>query len=207
MSPESASRWNPTYSDRLPNPDSIKEVIGDDGVFAVIYQPHDESIPIACAAFKPWKGDYGGYMEPRAVGWEVLTVTTRVRWMRRGITRRYVDALIEDLVERARKTEKGNSNAKVQIWIHAVEDLNRAYWKKQGWAEMRSYQRLAGELGSIEGYKLLVLLQEFDTRWRGMSTFLHMQCQMLLVEITALVIIVSEPVCSTARLPTQAMIS
>jgi GNAT superfamily N-acetyltransferase len=164
VSPKSAPRWNPTFSDRLPTPESLHEVLGNDGVFAVIYNPHDKSIPIACAALKPWKGDYGGYVEPRAGGWEVLTVTTHVGWMRRGLARRCVDALIDDLVERTRKTDKGNSDAKVQIWIHAVEDLNGAYWKKQGWAEIRSYPRPAGEFGSKEGYKLLVLLQEFDTR-------------------------------------------
>jgi GNAT superfamily N-acetyltransferase len=161
-SPESASRWIPTHGDRLPTPNSIHQVLGDDGLFAVVYHPHDNVTPIACAATKRWKGDYGGYVEPRVDGWEILTVTTRVDWMRRGLARRCVNALVEDLVKHAHSDKKRNSNEKLQIWIHAVEDLNGAYWKKQGWVEVRSYMRPSGEWGSKVGYRLLVLVQEFD---------------------------------------------
>jgi GNAT superfamily N-acetyltransferase len=162
FSPKNALRWNPGNSDRLTTADSIHQVLGNEGLFAVVYHPDDKITPIACAATKQWTGDYGGYVEATGDGWEILTVTTRVEWMRRGLARRCVDALVENLIMQARSDEKRDSNAKLRIWVHAVEDLNGAYWKKQGWVEVRSYDKPAGEWGSKLGYRLLVLLQEFD---------------------------------------------
>jgi GNAT superfamily N-acetyltransferase len=161
-SPESELRWSRVHPDRLPDADSIHQLLGDDGLFAVIYHPHDKSTPIACAAAKPWTGDHGGYVETTVGGWEILTVTTNVEWMRRGLARRCVDALVEDLVKQRRSNEKRDSNAKLRVWVHTVEDLNGTYWKKQGWVEVRAYDRPVGEWGSKLGYRLLVLLQEFD---------------------------------------------
>jgi hypothetical protein len=50
--------------------------------------------------------------------------------MRHGLARRCVDTLVEDVVKKARGMEKRQDDAKLQVWIHAVEDLNGAYWKK-----------------------------------------------------------------------------
>jgi hypothetical protein len=50
--------------------------------------------------------------------------------MRRGLARRCVDTLVKDVVKKARGMEKCKGDAKLQVWIHAVEDLNGACWKK-----------------------------------------------------------------------------
>lgn len=162
MSPESASRWDGVYGDRLPNPESIHAALGHDGIFAVIYEPHDATTPIACAATKRWKHDLEGLNEAGEDGWEIITVTTRVEWMRRGLAGRCVDALVADVIRQAREGEKRERGSKVKIWVHTVEDLNGAYWRKKGWEEVRSYDKPAGHWGSKYGYRLLVLLQEFQ---------------------------------------------
>jgi hypothetical protein len=160
-SPESVSRWDRVYGDRLPYPESIHATLGDDGIFAVIYDPQNSTIPIACAAMRRWKHDLEGLNEPGEDGWEIVTVTTRVEWMRRGLAGRCVDALVEEVVRQVRGNETRNHGAKVNIWVHTVEDLNGAYWRKKGWMEVRSYDKPAGHWGSKFGYRLLVLLQRF----------------------------------------------
>jgi GNAT superfamily N-acetyltransferase len=162
MSPKSALRWDSVYGDRLRNPDSIHTTLGDDGMFAVIYDPQNSTIPIACAATKRWKHDLEGMNEPGEDGWEIVTVTTRVDWMRRGLAGQCVDALVEEVVRQARRDETCDAGSKVNIWIHTVEDLNGAYWRKKGWVEVRSYDKPIGHWGSKFGYRLLVLLQKFE---------------------------------------------
>jgi hypothetical protein len=160
LSPESAKNWSTVYGgDRLPNPDSIHQVLGDDGLLAVVF---DGVTPVACAAAQRWKHDHEGYAEPNEDGWEILMVTTHVDSMRRGLAGRCVDALVGDLVRQARDDQSRNGQAPLKVWVHAVEDLNGPYWRKKGWKEVRSYTRPAGHWGSKNGYCLLVLLQEYD---------------------------------------------
>jgi GNAT superfamily N-acetyltransferase len=163
LSPASAQNWATVYDgDRLVNPDSIHQVLGDDGRLAVVYHPDDGVTPVACAAAQRWRHDLEGYVAAGEDGWEILMVTTHVDFMRRGLAGRCVDALIGDLVRQTRDDGKRNGQGKLQVWVHAVEDLNGAYWRKKGWVEVRSYTRPAGHWGSKNGYCLLVLLQEFN---------------------------------------------
>jgi GNAT superfamily N-acetyltransferase len=157
---KSNQNWHPDPSPRFPNPDSIHSELGDDGLFAVIYDPRNETRPIACAAMTRWHGDLEGYVAAGERGWEIKTVTTQVDWMRRGLAGRCVGALAERAVE----DEDCGSERKVQIWVQAVEELNGAYWRKKGWVEVRAYQKPVGHWGSKLGYRLLVMLQEFERK-------------------------------------------
>jgi hypothetical protein len=159
MSPKVALSWDPSPIERFPTANSIHESLGEDGIFAVLY---DGTTAIACAAVKKWIGGFKEYLVVGEEGWEVVAVTTQVQWMRRGLAGRCVDALIEELIRQAREDEKRESGRKLQVWIHAIEDLYGPYWKKKGWKEVRAYERPVGDWGSKLGYRLLVLLQEFE---------------------------------------------
>ncbi|KAH4608916.1 hypothetical protein HBH82_064550 [Parastagonospora nodorum] len=166
LTPESATRWDGVYGgERLSQSHSIHDALGHDGMFAVIYDVHDSATPIACAAAKRWESDLDDYSAADEDGWEILMVATRVGWMRRGLAGRCVDALVAKLISQTREDEaREDGHAKVKIWIHAVEDLNGAYWQKKGWAVIRAYEKPAGHWGSILGYRLLVMPREFGLR-------------------------------------------
>lgn len=164
LSPANKERWIPDSSDRLSSPDSIHHALGDDGLFAVVYDPGTQT-PVACAATKRWEADLEGYAEEGEAGWEIKTVTTRVDWMKRGLAGLCVEALVDELA-RQEKSRRENvatpSQRPLNIWIQAVECLNGAYWLKRGGKLIRSYDKPVGHWGSKYGYRLLVLLQEID---------------------------------------------
>lgn len=171
MSPETAIRWHPFPTDRLPTPSSIHSALGVDGFFAVIYNPNDQEEPIACAAATHWTNDLEGYSSGGEDGWEIKTVTTAAEWQRRGLAAKCVAAIVDELTScGGRGGLCGESGArdgeggKVKIWVHAVECLNGVLWKKLGWVIVRAYEKPVGDWGSKMGYRLLVLLQEFERK-------------------------------------------
>lgn len=162
MSPSSRLRWNYIYGIRLPFPDSIFQLIGPDGLFAVQYHPNNPCTPIACAAAKRWTGDLDGYKGAGEGGWEIVTVTTCVEWMGKGLPGRCIDVLVGELKGRAREDGKKEGDGRLQVWIQAVEDLSGEYWRKKGYGDVRAYDKPAGHWGSKEGCRLLVLVQEHE---------------------------------------------
>ncbi|KZM23084.1 uncharacterized protein EKO05_0008341 [Ascochyta rabiei] len=164
MTPENRGRWEPDLSDRLASAESIHEALGDDGLFAVAYDP-DMRIPIACAATKRWNTDLEGYAVEGESGWEIKMVTTHVDWMKRGLAGQCVDALIDELARQEnskRGTDTTGPHGSLNIWIQAVECLNGPFWLKQGGRLVRSHEKPAGHGGSKYGYRLLVLLREIN---------------------------------------------
>ncbi|KAF1920203.1 hypothetical protein BDU57DRAFT_508372 [Ampelomyces quisqualis] len=72
MAPDSPLRWSDIYGVRLPEPDLIIQVVGDDGLFAVLHHPHDSSMPTACAAAQRRQCDLDGYNLAGEDRWEVV---------------------------------------------------------------------------------------------------------------------------------------
>lgn len=164
ISPANASRWDRSIDTRLPTRDATHEALGEDGMFAVIYDPLEPSNPIACAATRRWTTDLEGQASSGETGWEIKIVTTKVQWMRHGLAVQCVNALVTELVAQAREAKVCEIHPRLQIWVQAVDCLNGSFWRKQGWAEVRSYQKPVGHWGSKTGYRLLVLVREFDIR-------------------------------------------
>ena len=164
MSPANRERWDPNPSERLSSADSIHQALGDDGLFAVVYDP-DEQRPVACAATKRWGTDLEGFAEEGETGWEIKTVTTHIDWMKRGLAGQCVDVLIDELARQERSKREDDNTAihtPLNIWIQAVECLNGPFWLKKGGRLMRSHDKPVGHSGSKYGYRLLVLLREID---------------------------------------------
>ncbi|KAF1945521.1 hypothetical protein EJ02DRAFT_431606 [Clathrospora elynae] len=162
IAPKNRLRWESVnVGNRLPDSNSIPRQLGDRGFFAVIYDPDDDATPVACAATTPWKGDLEGYAASgeEEKGWEIKIVTTRVEWMKGGLAGRCVDAIIDELV-RLEGEDGDRLGQKLKVWIHTVECVNGAFWKKRGWQDVRGYEKPVGDWGSKEGYRLLVLLKE-----------------------------------------------
>lgn len=164
MAPADKERWDTNLGDRLSFADSIHKALGEDGLFAVAYDPATQE-PIACAATKRWTADLEGYAETDETGWEIKTVTTHLDWMKKGLAGRCVDALIDELARQEKSSREGKSPAvhrRLNIWIQAIECLNGKFWLKKGGRLMRSYNKPIGHWGSKYGYRLLVLLREID---------------------------------------------
>lgn len=158
---EDLERWEGSKP-RLATPSALFNEIGHDGLFAVLYDPQDDITPIACAAARKWTVDREGYAAHGEKGWELVTVTTHPNWLRRGLAARCVNAVVEELVNQARNNEKWETGEKLQIWAQSVECKTGAFWRKQEWVEVRSYEKPVGHWGSKCGYRLLVLLKEYD---------------------------------------------
>jgi hypothetical protein len=164
MTPANKERWEPDLSDRLSTDGSIHQALGDDGLFAVVYDP-DTQRPVTCAATKKWTADLEGYAEEGEIGWEIKMVTTHIDWMKRGLAGQCVDALIDELARQEKLRCKGGtrtSHEPLNIWIQAVECLNGPFWLKKGGKLVRSYNKPIGHWGSKHGYRLLVLLREIN---------------------------------------------
>lgn len=160
LPPETALRWDRSaIEDRLSTPTAIHDTIGPEGMFAVAYDARDQTTPLACGAARRWKHDLEGFSAAGEAGWEIITVTTRLGWTRRGLAGQCIDALVENLVGQAH--EDGSDQA-LKIWVQAVECLNGAFWKNKGWTEVRSYEKPVGHWGSKLGYSLLVLLKNIE---------------------------------------------
>lgn len=169
MTAERKLRWDYIYGERLPTPESLFEVMGKEGMFAVLYHlgPQDgfgkgpgSGKPIACAATKRWVGDLEKYKgdNREEEGWEILTVTTLPEYMKRGYAGRCIDALVKELHRQA----KDGGCRDLTVWTQAVEELNGAFWRNRGWVqEVRSYDKPVGHWGSRCGYRLLVMKREF----------------------------------------------
>ncbi|KAH6612565.1 hypothetical protein C7974DRAFT_405837 [Boeremia exigua] len=164
FTPANEERWDRNLSDRLSSADSILRALGDEGLFAVAYDPEFDK-PVACAATKRWEADLEGFAEEGESGWEIKIVTTHIDWKKRGLAGSCVDALIDELARRESSMRNGETAASygpLNIWIQAVECLNGAFWMKRGPRLMRSYSKPIGHWGSKYGYRLLVMLQEID---------------------------------------------
>jgi GNAT superfamily N-acetyltransferase len=158
MSPINAVNWSHCPRERLHSSSAIHELLGSDGLFAVIY---DEGTPIACAAATRWTGGFKEHGVFDEEGWEIVTVTARKEWLKRGLAGACVDALVTELVRQVRQNEKRDKGMKLQLWVQCVECLYGEFWRKKGWVEERAYVKPAGDFGSKMGYRLLVMLQEF----------------------------------------------
>jgi GNAT superfamily N-acetyltransferase len=115
-----ALRWdaNSMGGDRLPTPTAIHTTLGPDGIFAVIYSDEDKTTPLACAAIKRWTHDLEGHSSPDEAGWEIVTVTTREGYMRRGLAGKCVDALMEEVLRQAKESGSGSGGEeKVRVWV------------------------------------------------------------------------------------------
>ena len=166
IAPKDASRWDPDPEDRLANAESLNEELGEHGFFAVLYDPNDSSIPIACAATTPWKGDMEGRGKGEE-GWEIKTVTSGAQWMGAGCAGRCIDAVVCEIRRQERKKRQNEGcrekeESTFNVWIQTAECVNGAYWNKKGWREVRGYEKPVGHWGSREGYRLAILLQQFD---------------------------------------------
>jgi GNAT superfamily N-acetyltransferase len=159
MPPKIAVDWHPFPFERLATPNAIHELLGSDGIFAVIY---DEGTPIACAAVNRWTGGFTEHGVTDEEGWEIVTVTAHKEWLKRGLAGACVDALVGELVTQARQDETREEGTMLQVWVQCVESLYGYFWKNKGWIEERAYVKPVGDWGSKLGYRLLVMLQEFD---------------------------------------------
>lgn len=153
FAPENSSRWEACV-DRLADIPSFHAQLGEQGLIAVIYDPDNNSIPIACAAACPWDGGFDGGHSPDELdgGWEIKIVTTKEGWMGKGLAGKCVDVLCGEVV---RSKQVGDWRPK--FWIQTVECVNGAFWRSKGWVNVRGMDHPAGWFGSKVGYRLMVM--------------------------------------------------
>ncbi|KAF2708003.1 hypothetical protein K504DRAFT_297023 [Pleomassaria siparia CBS 279.74] len=158
------TRWDLINSMRFKRTNEINELLGTEGLFAVLY---DGKVPVACAAAVPWAKEYQGCRLPGEEGWEIKTVCVDAKWVKRGLASRSINILRDYLVEQERAKlaldgaqEAGNK--KLKFWLEVAECVNGEYWRRRGYKELRGYDRPAGLWSSLTGFRLLVMVKDID---------------------------------------------
>jgi hypothetical protein len=152
-------RWNVDEEKcRFETDDEIHDTLGEDGLFVVAY---DGDEPVASASTALWKGDFEGIGKEEG-GWEIKTVTVRVRYMKQGLATRCIKVLQDHLIGKMREeVPNGNKEAKkLKLWLQTAECVNGEYWRRRGWRDARGYEKPVGYWASKTGFRLLVMMKE-----------------------------------------------
>lgn len=142
-------------------------MLGPDGMLAAVYHVEDggeKTTPVAVASVSRWHGDMDGVGVEDEEGWEIKAVTTKSGWGKMGLVTRCLNALTEGLAVQQRSLTGEQGQVALNLWVHAVEEVNGDYWRRRGWVDVRGFDRPVGYWGSRFGFRLSVLLKEVDVQ-------------------------------------------
>ncbi|KAJ4300038.1 hypothetical protein N0V90_005287 [Kalmusia sp. IMI 367209] len=133
-------------------------MLGEDGMIATVYAAkssppekidQDEEL-VAAAGVSRWHGSFDGIGADSEEGWEIKAVTSKSGWGKMGLVGRCIDALTSSLIalEKEKLEKDGEEEGKVNLWLHAVEEVNGAYWRRRGWKDVRYFDEPVGAWGN-----------------------------------------------------------
>lgn len=160
--PHAVKIWGSFSASRFRSPNEITEMLGPDGLFAVIY---NGEAPIAVAGGVPWKQGSQELALEGETGYEIKTVTVDPTVVKKGLATRCMGVVIKKLIEIEKKTraESGTfSDGKLKLWIQSTEYVNGDYWRGRGYRDVRNYEMPAGFWSARIPFTMLVQAKEVD---------------------------------------------
>lgn len=160
--PHAVKIWADSSTGRFKSPNEINEMLGPNGIFAVIY---DGETPVAVAGGVPWKQGLQELALERETGYEIKTVTVDPKVVKRGLATRCMEIVIKKLieVEKKKRDESGIfGDGKMKLWIQSTEYVNGDYWRGRGYKDVRNYEMPAGFWSARIPFTLLVQAREVD---------------------------------------------
>lgn len=159
-------KWGDNPEIRFPDNDSYFDMLGDEGIVAMIF---DENIRdrklVAVAAAIPWKGGWKKEGAGVEEGWEIKAVAVDgdARYLRQGLAVQLYGFLEKSLITISKTfgistTGRAfNQNDELPFWILAAECINGVYWRKKGYELVRKDLHEAPTWGVLTRFEMIVL--------------------------------------------------
>ena len=159
-------KWGENPDARFPDNDSYFNMLGDEGIVAMIFDENTEDRKVvAVAAAIPWQG--GRNKEGAGVeeGWEIKAVAVDgdARYLRQGLAVQLYSFLEKSLVTISKKLGSSttgrpfNQSDQLPFWILAAECINGVYWRKRGYELVRKGVHEAPTWGVLTRFEIVVL--------------------------------------------------
>lgn len=162
-------KWRQGVRRRFPSDDLYFEMLGSDGVAAVILDETTEDRKVvAVAAAVPWQGGWNKEGAGVEEGWEIKAVAVdgEAKYLKRGLAVQLYTFLEQHLASKTKKSgvsttgRKLNRTDQLTLWILAAECIAGAYWRKRGYTLVRKDIAEAPTWGCLTTFEMVVLRKD-----------------------------------------------
>ncbi|KAF1931297.1 uncharacterized protein M421DRAFT_56708 [Didymella exigua CBS 183.55] len=162
-------KWRQGEQRRFPNDDLYFDMLGTEGVIAVICDITEEKRKVvAVASAVPWKGGWNKEGAGVEEGWEVKAVAVDgdTRYMRRGLAVQLYAFLEQHLIFESKQLgvstigRRFNSTDRLTLWILAAECINGPYWRRRGYELVRQEIAEPPTWGVLTSFSMIVLRKD-----------------------------------------------
>lgn len=162
-------KWRQGERRRFPNDDLYFEMLGTEGVVAVIFDITEEKRKVvAVAAAVPWQGGWKKEGAGVEEGWEIkaVAVDADARYLRRGLAVQLYAFLEQHLLLKSKRLgvsttgRKFDSIDQLTFWILAAECINGPYWRKRGYDLVRQETAQSPTWGVLTSFEMIVLRKD-----------------------------------------------
>lgn len=162
-------KWKQGERRRFPNDDLYFEMLGTEGVVAVIFDiTAGIRKVIAVAAAIPWQGGWKKEGASVEEGWEIKAVAVDgdVKYLRRGIAVQLYAFLEQHLVLKSKQLRISttgrnfDSTDRLTFWILAAECINGPYWRRRGYQLVRKDIAERPVWGVQTSFEMIVLRKD-----------------------------------------------
>jgi hypothetical protein len=177
-------KWRQGERRRFPTNELYFEMLGSDGVVAVIFdsssQDGEGDKVVAVAAAVPWGGGWKKEGAGVEEGWEIKAVAVNgdKKYLGRGLALQLYASLEQKLVARSKRLgvssigRRFEQNDRLTLWILAAECINGVYWRKRGYELVRKDVALPPTWGVQTSFEMIVLRKDvpFELPASGLTT-------------------------------------
>lgn len=162
-------KWRQGERRRFPTNDLYFEMLGTDGIAAVIFDTTEEKRKVvAVAAAVPWQGGWKKEGAGVEEGWEIKAVAVDgdARYLRQGLAVRLYTFLEQYLTLKSKQLgvsttgRKFDCTDRLTLWILAAECINGPYWRKRGYQLVRKDIAETPTWGVLTSFEMIVLRKD-----------------------------------------------
>ena len=162
-------KWRQGERRRFPTDDLYFEMLGNDGIAAVIFDSssndRERNKVVAVAAAVPWSGGWKKEGAGVEEGWEIKAVAVNgdEKYLGRGLAVQLYAFLEQHLVQKSKQLgvstigRRFEEKDRLTLWILAAECINGVYWRKRGYELVRKDTALPPTWGVQTSFELIVL--------------------------------------------------
>lgn len=162
-------KWRAGERRRFPNNDLYFEMLGTEGIAAVIFDTTEEKRKVvAVAGVIPWQGGWENEGAGTEEGWEIkaVAVNADAKYLRQGLAVQLYAFLEQHVLAKSKQLgvsttgRKFNSTDILTFWILAAECINGPYWRKRGYQLVRKQIAKPPTWGVLTSFEMIVLRKD-----------------------------------------------